>query len=235
MKYYFFTILFVFQTNFLCCQSSLEDYTYFTSERRQVLHEMGKFFDQTIRENFPAETDTLSYKYFSNTLARYTGVNGIYILNVDRSRLREINRMLFKDHNYYFFYVRYLHVDKGASGHSTHLGMDSVPTVRDNRPAHEKSIGFWWLFGDILNKGGYIGVVPEDNPAIRDMRSDLELTIDLSITVFLPNVLGVNLREVSKPEVKELCAVVFWRYLCASGGINLVERQNFCDHCAFEP
>ena len=77
MKYSIFFILFIFRVNLLCCQPNLKDYTCFTPERRQVLRAMGEFFDQTIRENFSAETDTLSYKYFGNTLARYTGVNGI--------------------------------------------------------------------------------------------------------------------------------------------------------------
>ena len=40
-KYYFFIILFIFQINLLCCQSSLKDYSYFTPERKQVLRMMG--------------------------------------------------------------------------------------------------------------------------------------------------------------------------------------------------
>jgi hypothetical protein len=48
----------------LTAQPEWEKYANFTPERQIVLEKMGDFFEKTIRENFPAETDTSSYKAF---------------------------------------------------------------------------------------------------------------------------------------------------------------------------
>lgn len=215
----------------LSAQLPLGDYKYFTPERRIVLAKMGDFFDETVRNNFPAETDTLSYKYFGKCFARQDGDNGTFIMDVDRVKLKEINQMLFKDHNYYFFYARYVYLDKPLPDNETCTDTDSVPTVRIYRPRNQRMLGFWWLFGSLLNPAGYIKTIPEDNFAVRDMHRDLEAAGAMSISMFASNILGVNVRETSNPVIKELCAVVFWRYLCICGGVNLAERKNFCETC----
>jgi hypothetical protein len=41
-----------------------------------------------------------------------------------------------------------------------------------------------------------------------------------------------NLREISNPLVKQLAAVVFWRYICFCGGVDMVKQKGFCgDEC----
>ena len=58
MKYLIISFLLFFQIKLGYGQSSLEDYEYFTPERRLVLKKMGEFFDRAIREDFRASTDT---------------------------------------------------------------------------------------------------------------------------------------------------------------------------------
>jgi len=81
----------------------------------------------------------------------------------------------------------------------------------------------------VLNLDGYIKVVPDDNPAISVTKEDIMLAGDLSITIFMCNVTGINVREISHPAVKELCAVVFWRYICSCACIDLLGRKSFCE------
>jgi hypothetical protein len=47
--------------------------------------------------------------------------------------------------------------------------------------------------------------------------------------LFALNALGRNLQEVSNPVVKQLGAVIFWRYICFCGGVDFVKRKGFCD------
>lgn len=230
MKHIIFILLFFLTALQFVFGQPLSKFTHFTPECRQVLSKMGEFFDQTIRKNFPAEVDSLSYKYFADCFVQ-SGSNGMIILEVDKAALKEINMLLFEDYNYYFFYSRYLQIDKRSADAIQVPETDSVPTIRDYRPANQRLVGFWWLFGPVFNRDGYIKVVPTDNPAIRDMQRDVEAAGDLSITMFMANIMGVNLREISQPEVKELCAVVFWRYLCACGGVDLVGRKGYCENC----
>lgn len=227
MKIVFIDIL-ILHIGLLYGQSLFADYTHFTPERRQILSKMGEFFDETIRKNFPAKTDTISYLNFGRCILQ-SSKNGIYILNVDRDKLRKINQVLFKDQNYYFFYVRYFYTWNKLSESESYA--DSVPTIQDNNPPSKVFRGLWWLFGDILNRDGYIKVLPKNNPAIHVFKEDLERAGSFSPGIFSENVLLLNVREVSQPVVKELCAVVFWQYLCASGGIDLIGRRPFCESC----
>jgi hypothetical protein len=48
------------------------------------------------------------------------------------------------------------------------------------------------------------------------------------------NALGRNIKEVSAPVVKQLGAVIFWRYICFCGGVDLVRRKGFCDECGLK-
>ena len=222
-----FLSIFILHVGLLYSQSYLDNYRQFTPERRQVLSKMGEFFDETIRKNFPAETDTLSYLKFNKCVA-LAGFEKV-ILNVDRERLKEINQMLFEDQNYYFFYGRYIYMGKiPPSGYTESTVVDSVPTRRyySSRSITET---FGFGVGPILNLDGYIKVVPEDNPAIKRTKENMIYAGDFSITIFMCDVMGINVREVSHSVVKELCAVAFWRYICSCACIDLIGRQSFCE------
>ena len=192
---------FLLQFSLLYSQTAIEDFNHFTPERSQVLSKMGAFFDETIRKNFPAETDILSHQKFINCFWQTRADGFQIVLNIDRAKLNEINQMLFEDHNYYFFY------------------------------AHE--------FGDVqrkkyiitpeLNRNGYIKVVPEDNPLVKHVKESFALAGALSPTSYaiveeMPN-------ELSQTQVKEYLAIIYWKYLCILGGIDLVERKPFCETC----
>ena len=225
MRMIFLINVLIFHVGLLYSQSSLDEYCQFTTERRQVLSKMGEFFDETIRKNFPDEADTLSYLKFSKCIALAGSFSNV-ILNVDRERLKEINQMLFKAPNYYFFYSRYIYMGKPSSGYTETIVEDSVPTRRHfGTRSHNETFGV----GPILNFDGYIKVVPEDNPAIRVAKEDIVLAGDFSPTIFISNVMGINVREISHPIVKELCAVLFWRYICSCACIDLLGRKSFCE------
>jgi len=215
----------IFYLGLCYSQTYLDDYSQFTTERRLVLNKISEFFDETIRKNFPAEIDTLSYLKFMKCIAVSSFEN--VILNVDRVRLKEINQMLFKDHNYYFFYSQYIYMGKiPPTEYLETIVEDSIPT---RRVFGTRSFNGTFGVGPILNFDGYIKVVPDDNPIIRNTKEDIMIAGDLSITIFLCNVMRTNVREISHPIVKELCAVVFWRYICSCACIDLIGRKSFCE------
>jgi len=208
----------------LYSQTTLDDYNHFTPERRQVLSKMGEFFDETIRKSFPAEIDTLSYLKYVDCIAPLGPFNYV-VLDIDRNKLKEINQLLFKDQNYYFIYARYIYMGQKIPL-DYKAPIDSIPTLRGfalRKPTYEPL--------PILNYEGYIKVVPDDVPAIELMKEEVRLANGMSLTIFMCNLMGVNVREVSNPVVKELCAVVFWRYICWCAGIDLVNRKPFCEPC----
>lgn len=222
MKY--IAILLLLHANSLYCYSSLKDYAYFTVERRQVLRAMGEFFDQTIRENFPAITDTLSYKCFYECIIK-TSSKVPFIVQVNRDQLEKINQILFKDENYYFFYALRLE-DVGSGNKDSYR--DSVPTVRYNTSNNYHSTT---LPVPQLNKDGYIREYKGKNSSIIQAKDIMMVAGDISIILFTANILNTNLRTASDPEVKEFSAVLFWRYLCYCGGIDLENRKEYCDNC----
>jgi hypothetical protein len=101
MKIVVIFILIFIQTSTIIAQSTLVNYSDFTPERQLIAEKMGEFFDVTIRKNFPAKTDTASYKAFFNCFfVGNAAPESQYILQIDREKLKEINVELFKDKNY---------------------------------------------------------------------------------------------------------------------------------------
>lgn len=222
MKPIFFIILF-FYIGLLNGQTYPNDYNQFTPERRIVLNKMGEFFIKTIRENFPAESDELSYINFHNCFWQ-TGSDGFYIvLHIDMAKIKEINQILFKDHNYYFFYTRVIDMwQVEESSYSTPL--DSIPTTRIFGKVKRKK----YQIQTQLNRNGYMAV-PEDNPVIMNMKRIYSIAGDLSPGSFYSDEL---IRDLSKP-VKEYLSVIFWKYLCILAGVDLEERKSICETCFF--
>jgi hypothetical protein len=197
---------------------------------------MGEFFDKTICENFPAETDTMSYKAFFHCIFfKDTLPESQYILLVDRKKLAEINAMLFKDEIYYFFYSRYLLIptkDSSKSG-NYYYDNDSIPTITrylDNIYRWRNAIRWWYYVPK--NHNGYFQHIMEqyaDNQSIRNIKAYMEATWDIDLSIYRNYT--VDLREMNTPVMKQLAAVMFWRYICFCGGVNFVERKESCNEC----
>jgi len=219
--------VFIYFVGLCYSQTYLDDYSQFTPERRLVLNKMGEFFDETIRKNFSAEIDTLSYKNFTVCLWQ-TGTEGFYlVLGIDRAKLKEINQMLFRDHNYYFFYNRV--IDMWPIDPSEYeYPLDSVPASREfgSFSASERLKRKKYTIQPNLNRSGYIAV-PEENPVVMYVKKDFALAGDLSPGAYYYEGL---FRELTQP-VKEYLAVVYWKYLCILGGIDLEERKPICEPC----
>jgi hypothetical protein len=213
-------------------------YADFTDERRTVLEKMGDFFEKTVRENFPAKTDASSYKAFFNCIFVDGAVHeSLYILQVDRQKLAEINADLFKDENYYFFYARYVAIlDTGnISIHDCTTGEhDSVPTIR--YCTSRIPTDMWWWYDCPHNRYGYMKRLTEqyvENPVICSFDTLSKAAGDFYMNSFVPVVLNNKLQEMSDPVVKQLAAVFFWRHICFCGGVDLVRRKRFCAECEF--
>ena len=219
--------IFVFYVGLCSSQPYIDDYTKFTPERRLVLNKMGEFFDQTIRKNFPAEIDTVSYKNFTVCLWQTVTEGFPIVLNVDKDKLKEINKILFKDHNYYFFYCRVIDMwpmrltsDYLKEPHP----VDSIPTYRSINSRGVKRQKY--VIPPRLYWDGYIKM-PEEDPVVKYVKEDFVLAGDLSPSAY--HYTGL-FRELSQP-VKEYLAVVYWKYLCFLGGIDLEERKPICETC----
>jgi hypothetical protein len=231
----FVICLFIFFYTELAAQSVLDKYANFTAERQIVLEKMGDFFEKTIRENFPTKTDTSSYRAFFKCIVHNGGVTDIpYVMQVDRKRLAEINNDLFNDEIYYFFYARYLRIqmkNRNDSAMYQHYN-DTIPTERFYTTDIRREIKTWYPL--LHNRDGYLQRIVEqniENPLIRDMNEVMEFTHNYDIVQFMGNVLNKNLREMSNPVVKQLAAMLFWRYFCFCGGIDLESREGFCNEC----
>jgi hypothetical protein len=219
-------------------QPTVGKYANFTPERQAVLEKMGEFFDKTIRENFPAKTDSSSYKAFFYCIFNKAGYESQNILQIDRKRLAEINAELFKEENYYFFYARYFTIQANDTlemlPNSDHL--DSIPTMRVYVSDIRRMEGMWWWYIFPYNPfpGGYMQQVVKlhsDNPVIYRAGDDMRASGGFSITLLGGNIQN-NFQEISNPIVKQLAAVVFWRYICFCGGVDMVNRKRFCDECS---
>jgi hypothetical protein len=218
-------ILAFFYVSLLYGQSSSDQYGYFTPERQSILVQMGRLFERTVRENFPAGTDSLSYMHFFECIRQNMSMNKApFVLYVDRHELQAINQRLFKDENYYFFYKKYVIVPENEL---LKIHQDSVPVKRTSAPA---STGIL-LLAPILNKDGYIREVTEWNRVVLSAQYLMRAFGDIGMTVFVEGVLHDGLREISAPAARELCAVLFWRHLCYCGGVDLVNRKCFCEPC----
>lgn len=217
-------IFLLFQTCLVFGQP-LSKFTHFTPERQHILSEMGKFFDQTIRKNFPSEIDSSSYRHFFECLVHQPKPDALFVLDIDRNKLNEINKILFKDHNYYFFYMRQL--EHSESNLPTKDYQDSVPTIRYSSNIKHHSC----LRGVYLNCDGYVRTINSPNPVIREMQHLMQTAGDIGLFMFALNILNGNLSEISEPTVKEMGAVLFWGHLCFCGGIDLKIRKGFCEKC----
>ena len=223
-------LVFIFFYVGLCySQTYHDDYSQFTPERRLVLNKMGEFFDETIRKNFPTNVDTLSYINFQNCFWQTVAEGFPLVLNVDKKKLKEINQILFKDHNFYFFYVRV--IDMWPS----RLTKDYVHPVEDSIPTHWSinSRGVKrqkYLITPELNRKGYI-TVPEDDPVVKYMKENYAKAGGLSPTNYSIEFMVRELsHELSQP-VKEYLAVIYWKYLCILAGVDMEERKAICETC----
>jgi hypothetical protein len=61
------------------------------------------------------------------------------------------------------------------------------------------------------------------------MDAYMKLARSYAPTQFIMCVLNEKLQEMSNPAVKQLAAVIFWRYICFCGGVDLEKRTGFCD------
>jgi len=141
-----------------------------------------------------------------------------FILKVNKENLKEINQSLFKDDNYYFFYNRILVVPENEMI-LTHR--DSVPTMRTTTPLYKDCRTKFCSVS--LNRFGYINVIETGNPIVAETQDNVKLVGDISPFVFF------NLTKsdyMMDSDFKELCAVLFWNYLCFCGGVDFGERRN---------
>jgi hypothetical protein len=218
----------------LPAQSILDKYANFTPERQNILEKMGVFFDEIVRENFPAKTDTSSYKAFFKCIVYNGSVTNIpYVMQVDRRKLAKINNELFKDEIYYFFYAKYLKIPIKNGNEMFQRYNDTIPVVRYYTPDTLREIKTWYPV--LYNPDGYIQRILEqsiENPVIYEMNDVMKFSGSYDIVMLITNFLITgNLREISNPVIKQLATVFFWRYICFCGGIDLESRKGFCDEC----
>jgi hypothetical protein len=194
----------------------------FTPERQLLLEKMAVFFDETVRENFPAEVDTLSYEKFLRCIIH----NGCpsdfqFIQKIDREKLSEINTVLFQDENYYFFF----------SGDWSLPENDTV-----SNPDHRRRIRYRGEFCHFFPKNpgspepndGYMRYTLKqyaDNPLFREINDHIKISGEFGTVLFMTIVLNLHLCELSKLTVKQFTSVVLWSYLCYCGGVDLPRRK----------
>lgn len=181
-----------------------------TATQQSVLKKMGAFFDETIRDNFPAKIDTLSYKSFFHCLLIDCGIReALYILQVDRKKLAKINAELFKDENYCFFY--------------------------DNQYVKDSEHIFThYFFRCPYNPEGYFPQFFKqhiNNPMVKEIDSIKKISGSFNFTLFMHVTLHFHLEEIRNPEIQQFVSFIFWRYLCFCGGVDLITRKGFCTAC----
>ncbi|MDR2424847.1 MAG: hypothetical protein LBD59_09020 [Prevotellaceae bacterium] len=203
------SILMFVQAYFAVGQSISNDLA-LTPAQQSVLKKMGAFFDKTVKENFPAKNDTLSYKAFLHCLLIDCGIHEAqYILQVDRKKLAKINAELFTDENYGFFY--------------------------NKQYEKKKDIPCWYYYYHCpYNSEGYFPRVCKqhaNNPLFQEIDSAMKYMHSFSCIIFMSVLMNLHLQEIRNPEVQQFVAFVFWRYLCFCGGVDLISRKGFCTTC----
>ena len=104
--------------------------------------------------------------------------------------------------------------------------VDSIPTSRVFGAHMGRVKNNKYRIQPYVNRNGYIAV-PENDPVVQKAKEDFVLAGDFSPSTYYSYGL---LHELSKP-VKEYLSVLFWKYLCFLGGIDMDERKPMCETC----
>jgi hypothetical protein len=181
-----------------------------------IASKMKKFFIQTLRETYGENTDKELYRLF---LSDYnTGKKGDVALRINVNGLIEINKELFTDSVYFYYYPKLLFFDSDEE--LLRENENKWQSVRNSVCFVGKKDRTISKYGIYLNRGYFKTIV--DNTQIKaiDDLYDYYSSVGFMSYFMFADIVLYNISDIENEMLKELTAVVFWKYLCDKKDIN---------------
>lgn len=205
------------------CNAQTED-----SGNNKLARKMEKFFVQTLIDNYGYNRDEILYRIFFENFYRN---DGEYYLLVNRKKMAELNKELFQDSAFYYFYDETYFVSTA----------DSVPIVQKKLEEIGKknvrvSLNQDQYRGTVadskykvqLNENGYLKYGIFDENKNSDILKNIQQLWDAKgkqQNMFELVELGLaKPEELKQDEVRTFAALVFWQYLCNITNYDLNSR-----------
>ncbi|PTN08549.1 hypothetical protein [Mangrovibacterium marinum] len=207
MKYVNPRFVIVLTLTFLLLQSKSGG----AQNHRSLICEMDSFFRQTLIVTYGELADEQLYlKFFSD----YIEKRGVVRLNIDREELNKINKSLFIDRVYTYFFPKIIFADE----------FESLPAdeIRNSLIFLGKKDNLLTKYGVYLTGEGYIEdlkIRNQSNPFVFELYEYRKLTGIVSYfycAYFVMNNPGC----LKVQSTRDLIAVIFWKFLCDQSEIR---------------
>lgn len=184
--------------------------TYSCNSNRRLTEDMKSLFSQILLESYGEMNDTRLYGKF---LIDFLNKEGKVELNVNSNELERINRVLFTDENFDYYYPKLAFAKDYQEFKKKKRELDCHQNVLLFIGKDKKQVT---KFGAYLSKPGYFNDIINEFPHIPILHSLNEYYSQMGILsyfVFADRVTE-NMECLEYPVIKELTAILFWKYIC---------------------
>ncbi len=196
-------------------------------QNARLLNKMEKFFIQTLTDNYGFNKDDILLRIFFENFYRN---DGEYFLEINRKKIASLNEELFQDSAFFYFYVEkifvstrdsvaLLHDKLNESGKSDFLVDFKQPAYRGTiaDPKYSVALNEKFLRSQVFVEGHQSQILAQIEKLwdAKGKEQNMFDFIELALT---------KPEELTKPELKTLSTLVFWKYLCYCTNYDLNRR-----------
>lgn len=181
-----------------------------------IAPKMKEFFTQTLRETYGEYPEKELYRLF---LCDYnTCKKGDVALTINANGLKEINKELFIDSVYFYYYPKLLFFESDED--LLRENERKWQSVRNSICFVGKKDRTISKYGIYLNREYFKTIV--DNTQIKAISDlyDYYSSVGFMSYFMFADIVLYNISDIEYNMLKELTAVVFWKYLCDKEGIS---------------
>ncbi len=193
---------------------SINLYGYNCAEK--VKGRMASFFSKTLTDTYGEKPKE---ELFLNFLMDYKESNGRLELRVNKEELEAINKVVFKDKCYYYFYPRLMFYDSYSQFESFSISEEEKRNTifffgKDKNSVTE--------YGIYFNKTGYFEKFVSINSGLEQVRKIEGFYSSngiLSYSLFV-DIIMTDTTVLENNSIYEFTVISFWKYLCDQVGIE---------------
>jgi predicted DNA binding CopG/RHH family protein len=184
--------------------------SYSCNSNKRLTEEMKSLFSQILLNTYGDMNETQLYgKFLSDFINKEGKVN----LNVKSKELERINKKLFKDDNFYYYYPKLAFAKDYKEFKRIKSELDCHQNVlifigKENEQVTK--------FGAYLSNPGYFSNIINEYAHVSVLKTLNEYYFQMGILsyfVFADRVTE-NIECLEYPVLKELTAILFWKYIC---------------------
>ncbi len=182
-----------------------------------IASKMKALFTQILKDTYGEYSENELYKLF---LTDYTkDRKGEVELTINVESLNEINDELFSDSVYYYFYPRLLFLDSYEDLYYSDVNKSQI--INNSIYFFGKKDHTTSKFGIYLSNR-YLNEIVIRNPNIKALNDIYNYSSAMGIVSYfmIADIVLTNFTDIENEVLKELTAVVFWKYLCDKKGIS---------------